>query len=68
MEMFKVILGKKQNEFAVIGVPNVAKETMKFQGLLNGIPFCQSSNYELIRARVMRAVDLNNHIANTSLS
>lgn len=66
--MFKVILGKKQNEFSVIGIPNVAKETVRFQGLLNGVPFCQSTNYELIRARVMRAVNLNNHTANTSLS
>lgn len=46
-------------EFSVVGIANVAKGTVKFQGLLNGIPFTQGDDYEKVRARVMTAVEIN---------
>lgn len=57
--MFKIMIGKTRSEFSVVGIADAVKRTAKFQGQLNGIPFCQSGNYELIRRRVMRAVELN---------
>lgn len=56
--MFAIALNRNA-EFSVIGLANVAKGTVKFQGLLNGIPFTQSVDYEKVRARVMRAVEIN---------
>lgn len=46
-------------EFSVVGVVNHANKSVKFQGLLNGIPFTQGVDYEKVRARVMRAVEIN---------
>jgi len=60
MELFKIMIGKMRSEFSVVGIANVAKKTVKFQGQLNGIPFTQSSDYELVRARVIKAAQLNN--------
>ncbi len=56
--MFKITLGLDR-EFSVIGIANVAKGTSKFQGLVNGIPFTQSADYQKVRARVLRAVEIN---------
>lgn len=56
--MFAVALSRSV-EFSVIGVANVAKGTVKFQGLLNGIPFVQHTDYEKVRRFVMLAVKMN---------
>lgn len=56
--LFAIALNRNV-EFSVVGVANVAKGTAKFQGLLNGVPFTESLDYEKVRARVMRAVEIN---------
>jgi hypothetical protein len=56
--MFAITLNRN-TEFSVIGVANLYKGTVKFQGLLNGIPFTQHTDYERVRARVMKAVEIN---------
>ena len=58
MQLFSVILGNK-TEFSVIGIANVAKKTAKFQGLMNGIPFVEDSDYEVVREKVMNSIALN---------
>lgn len=65
--MFAIALNRN-TEFSVIGVANVAKGTVKFQGLLNGIPFTQHWDYERVRARVMKAVEINQPKENEELS
>lgn len=65
--MFAIALNR-HTEFSVVGVANVAKGTVKFQGLLNGIPFTQHSDYERVRARVMKAVEINQPKTNEELS
>jgi hypothetical protein len=65
--MFAITLNRN-TEFSVIGVANVAKGTVKFQGLLNGIPFTQHTDYERVRARVMKAVEINQPQDKTDLS
>ena len=57
MELFKVILGK--DEFKVVGIANVGTGEVKFQGILNNIPFCENKNYERVRSQVVRAVEIN---------
>lgn len=56
--LFAIALNRNV-EFTVIGVANVAKQTVKFQGLLNGVPFTESKDYDRVRARVMKAVEIN---------
>lgn len=56
--MFAITLNRN-TEFSVIGVADLYKGTVKFQGLLNGIPFTQHTDYERVRARVMKAVEIN---------
>lgn len=56
--MFSISVSRNA-EFSVIGVANVAKGTVKFQGLVNGVPFTESVDYEKVRARVMTAVEIN---------
>lgn len=68
MYLFKILLANKNAEFSVIGVANIAKQSVKFQGLLNGIPFTQGDDYEKVRARVLRAVELNKPETNKDLS
>lgn len=67
MRLFAIALNRNV-EFAVIGVANVAKGTAKFQGLLNGVPFTESNDYEKVRARVMKAVEINQPKLNEELS
>ncbi|NJO48160.1 MAG: hypothetical protein HC840_00430 [Leptolyngbyaceae cyanobacterium RM2_2_4] len=56
--MFAIALNRN-TEFSVIGVANVMKGTVKFQGLLNGIPFTEHTDYERVHSRVMKAVEIN---------
>jgi hypothetical protein len=65
--MFSVALNR-HTEFSVVGIANVAKRTVKFQGLLNGIPFTQHWDYERVRARVMKAVEINKPETNEAAS
>ena len=65
--LFSVALSR-QVEFSVIGVVNVAKKSVVFQGLLNGVPFTQSVNYDKVRSRVMTAVQMNQPRNNEELS
>jgi hypothetical protein len=58
----------RNTEFSVVGLANIAKGTVKFQGLLNGIPFTQHTDYEKVRARVMKAVEINQPETNTELA
>lgn len=57
-KMFSIALNKN-TEFTIIGIANFAKGTMNFQGLVNGTPFTENADYELIRSRVMKAVEIN---------
>lgn len=57
MEIFKVKLGFK--EFSVIGVADIAKKTAKFQGLINGIPFVEDEDYQLVREVLFETIALN---------
>lgn len=56
--MFSIALNKNV-EFSVIGIANINTGAVKFQGLLNGVPFTQGRDYEKIRQRVMTAVEIN---------
>lgn len=58
MKIFSIALGPEK-EFSVIGIANVAKQTAAFQGLVNGIPFTQHTDYQKVRERVMKAVEIN---------
>lgn len=58
MKLFSIAINRN-TEFGVIGVANVAKGTAKFQGTLNGVPFTESHDYEKVRARVMKAAEVN---------
>ena len=49
----------KNTEFSIIGIANVNTGKVKFQGLLNGVPFTQSLDYEKVRSRIVRAVQMN---------
>lgn len=57
-KLFTICLNRNV-EFSVVGVVNAHKGTVKFQGLLNGIPFIENADYEKVRARIMRAVEIN---------
>lgn len=57
MQIFSISLGYK--EFSIIGVADVFKREAKFQGLVNGIPFTQHEDYQVVRQLVMEAVQLN---------
>lgn len=57
MQLFKVVLGYK--EFSVIGVADISNQTVKFQELINGIPFVEDENYETIREVLLESVELN---------
>lgn len=57
MQVFSVTLGKK--EFSVIGIADVFKKTVDFQALVNGVPFAQSDDYQVVRQLVFDAVQLN---------
>ena len=57
-KLFSIALNRNV-EFSVVGVANVAKQTVKFQGLANGVPFTEHVDYEKVRARVMKAVEIN---------
>ena len=57
MEVFKVELGPKV--FSVVGIANIAHGTVKFQALINDIPFAQNSDYQAIREVLLTAVELN---------
>lgn len=65
--MFAIALNRN-TEFSVIGVANVMKGTVKFQGLVNGVPFTEHTDYERVRARVMKAVEINQPKDNSELS
>lgn len=67
MKLFSINT-KRNIEFSVVGVANVAEQTVKFQGQLNGVPFTEGADYEKIRSRVMKAVEMNSHQTNKSLS
>lgn len=58
MKMFSVALSRNV-EFSVIGIANIANQTVAFQGLLNGIPFVESADYHEVRDFVMEAVEIN---------
>jgi hypothetical protein len=57
MQIFSVKLGNK--EFEVIGIADIAKKTAMFQALVNGVPFAQDEDYQVVRALVFAAVQLN---------
>lgn len=59
MELFKIMLGNQKAEFSMRGIANISKRTVHFQGLLNGIPFTENEDYEVVRATIMRAVEIN---------
>jgi hypothetical protein len=65
--MFSIALNKKI-EFSVVGIANMSNRTIIFQGLINGVPFTENSNYEKIRSRVMMAVEINQPQNKDSLS
>ncbi len=58
MEVFSIAISQSV-KFSVVGVANVAKGTAKFQGLLNGVPFVQHTDYQKVREFVMKAVSMN---------
>ena len=60
-EIFKIYIPKQKAEFAVIGLVDLGHQTVMFQGLLNGIPFTENADYQKIRARVLKAVDMNSN-------
>ncbi len=66
--MFSITIGKKRNEFSLIGIADLGHGTAKYQGLLNGIPFTESTNYERVRARVLKAVEINSPSENKDAS
>lgn len=68
MQRLFAIALNRNTEFSVVGIANVAKQSVKFQGLLNGIPFTEGRDYEKIRARVMRAVEINKPESKEELS
>ena len=57
MQIFSVTLGNK--EFSVVGVADVVNKTANFQGMINGIPFVQDEDYQLVRQIIFDAVELN---------
>ena len=57
MKLFSVTLGTK--EFEVIGIADILNKTATFQGLVNGVPFTESQDYEEVSALVMKAVEIN---------
>lgn len=59
MQRLMSIALNRNVEFSVIGIADIAKQTVKFQGLANGLPFTESTDYEKVRARVMKAVEIN---------
>jgi hypothetical protein len=46
-------------EYTVVGVVNFEDATAQFEGHLNGVPFCQSDDYEKVREEVMQRVEGN---------
>lgn len=66
-QMFSITLNSK-TEFSVITIVNMAKGTVRFQGLLNGIPFTEHQDYERVRSRVLKAVEINQPQNNQELS
>lgn len=56
MRIFSVSLNK--TEFSVIGIANVAKGIVSFQGLVNGVPFTQG-DYQEVSRNVLKAVQIN---------
>jgi len=67
MQIFAIALSKTK-EFSVIGIANVASGDVVFQGLINGIPFIASLDYNEVRDYVYDAVDLNTPQNNENLS
>lgn len=67
MKMFSIAV-RKDVEFAIIGVANVAKGTAKFQGTLNSIPFVQHLDYNKVREFVMKSVKMNQPETNMEAS
>lgn len=67
MKVFSVSI-RKDLEFAVVGVANVAKGTAKFQGTMNGIPFVQHVDYQKVREFVMKSVAMNQPKTNLEAS
>ena len=57
MQIFSVTLGNK--EFSVVGVADVVNKTANFQGMINGIPFVQDEDYQLVRQIIFDAFELN---------
>lgn len=57
MQVFSVQLGNKK--FEVVGVANVVRKTAHFQAVINGVPFMQDEDYEVTRAALMNAIQLN---------
>ena len=46
-------------EYSVVGVVDFEDCTAKFVGRLNGVPFCEGDDYELVREEVMQHVEGN---------
>lgn len=57
MEIFSVTLGTKK--FEVIGIADINKGKAYFQAIVNGVPFAQDEDYQVVRQLVMNAVQLN---------
>lgn len=66
MELFKIMLGNRKAEFSIIGIADLQNSSARFQGLMNGIPFMQSNDYDKVRNRILSAISLNTIKANAN--
>jgi hypothetical protein len=58
MDLLTVNLNQNK-EFKLIAIADIVKNVVTFQGLINGVPFISSDNYEHVRESVMNAVSIN---------
>ena len=59
MKLISVSLDDGRSNFEVIGIVNVAKQAVKFQAVLNGVPYSEGDDYEEIREIMMEGVRIN---------
>jgi hypothetical protein len=64
MTLFTITLSNRLGEFSVLSIANVVNNTAKFQGICNGAVFCESKDYEAVRAKVLEAVQINQEWVN----
>lgn len=61
-KLFSITVGKKQTEFAVVGIAVFDTNKAMFRAQIDGVDFAESEDYDYIRARLMRAVEIHNRI------